>query len=377
MDTIPFHFLMFALDIGLLYGLIYWPFQRSTGRAIGGLVFLGGLGLLGIVLFAVLFRTNIGQCVAEGITYHGSVFLLVAAVFLIVRKRRVLAVLSALLGLFVFGLGFDMLVLEPYSLVVENYRIETTKLKKPLRVAFVADIQTDRIGNHERRTIQAIKDLKPAADLILFGGDYLQYYEGTRGVETLPERFRQLLKDAKLEAPLGVFAICGNLDPAHPEPFGELFAGTGVEPIYFSEIIDNLGIEKGLGPIDLALLRDTDSIDGVGANGLTDSGNFEIMVGHYPNYAVRDFQHAKRAPDLMLSGHTHGGQIYIPFVGPLRIKYWGRDKVTPASMYRGMFTFENGSHFLVTRGSGMERGWAPRVRFLCKPEVSVIDIVPK
>jgi predicted MPP superfamily phosphohydrolase len=119
-----------------------------------------------------------------------------------------------------------------------------------------------------------------------------------------------------------------------------------------------------------------DSIDGIGARGLTETGNFQIMVGHYPNFAIKDYMNAEQAPDLMLAGHTHGGQVYVPGFGPLRIKYTGRDAITPASMYRGFFTFENGSHLLVTRGTGMERGWAPRIRFLCKPEISVIDITP-
>ncbi len=375
MDTIPFHFVMFALDIVLVLGLIVWPFKKTIGGTLGGVVLFSMVGLFGIIFFAVVFRSNIGQCVAEGLTYHGSVFLLFVGVLFVFRRHFVLAGLSVLLGLFLFGIGFDMLVLEPYSLVVEHYTIETTKLKKPLKVVFLADIQTDRIGEHERRTLRLVQEQKP--DLIILGGDYLQYYEGTPGVDGLPERFRRLFEDAKLTAPLGVYAISGNVDPSSAEAFSELFEGTGIEAVYMSEIIENVGVDKDLGPIDLTLLHYFDAIDGVGDRGLTETGNFQIMAGHYPNYAIKDFMHAKRAPDLMLAGHTHGGQIYVPGFGPLRIKYHGRDAITRASMYRGMFTFENGSHLLVSRGSGMERGWAPRVRFLCKPEISVIEIVPK
>jgi predicted MPP superfamily phosphohydrolase len=79
----------------------------------------------------------------------------------------------------------------------------------------------------------------------------------------------------------------------------------------------------------------------------------------------------------MLAGHTHGGQIYIPFFGALRTKYTNREALITQEFLRGMKHFKNGGNLLITRGSGMERGWAPRVRFLCKPEISVIDIVPK
>ena len=375
MDTVPFHFLMFALDVALVVGLVYWPYRKSTLWTFGGFVLFSGIGLCGIVVFSIVFRSHIGQCVVEGLTYHGSVFLLIAAGFLFFRRQRVVAVLTALFGLSIFAVGFDMLVWEPSSLVVERYVIETTKLKKPLRVVFVADIQTDRIGEYERRVMRIIQEQK--AHLIIFGGDYLQYYEETPGVTDLQGRFRQLFVDANLTPPLGAFAITGNLDPMSSEGFSQLFEGSTVEPIFFTEGIPNLGINGGLGPIDLKLLHIFESVSGIGERGLTNTGNFQIMAGHYPNYALKDYENADRAPDLMLAGHTHGGQVRIPGYGPIRIKDHGRDSHIPTSRYSGLFKFENGSHLLVTRGAGMERAWAPRVRFFCKPEISVIDIVPK
>ena len=366
---------MFALDVVLILGLIYWPFRNSMFWTLGGIIVGSGVGIFGIVVFSVIFRTNFGQCAAEGITYHGSAFLLIAGGFLFYRRLRILAVPSVLCGLFLFGIGVDMLLWEPRNLVVEHYSFETSKLKKRLRIVFVSDIQTDRIGEYERRVLRAIQAQNP--DLIILGGDYLQYYEGTPGVADLPERFRRLFEDAPLSAPYGVFAITGNVDPGDPAGFWKLFEGTTVEALFASEIIENLGADKGLEPIDISFLHYFDSIDGVGERGLTETGNFQMMVGHYPNYAIQDYMHSEQAPDLMLAGHTHGGQIYVPGFGPLRVNYAGRNAITPASMYRGMFTFENGSRLLVTRGIGMELGWAPRVRFLCRPEVCVIDVLPK
>ena len=375
MDTVPFHFLMFALDVALIAGLIYWPYRRSAFGTLGGFILFSGVGLCGIVLFSRAFRSHIGQCVVEGLTYHGSIFLLVSAGFLFFRRQRIVGVLAALLGLSIFAVGFDMLVWEPSSLVVERYVIETPKLTKPIRVVFVSDIQTDRIGDYERRIMRVIQEQK--ADLIIFGGDYLQYYEGTPGVADLPERFRQLFVNAQLDPPLGAFAIAGNVDPMSEEGFFQLFKESTVEPVFFPIRISNLGINKGIGPVDLTLLHIFDSVSGVGKRGLADTDNFQIIAGHYPNYAIKDYMDADRAPDLMLAGHTHGGQVRIPGYGPIRIKDHGRDSYIPTSLYSGLFKFENGSHLLVSRGAGMERAWAPRVRFFCKPEICVIDIVPK
>jgi predicted MPP superfamily phosphohydrolase len=342
--------------------------------------FFGGIETLGIGFIAKLFRINIGQCVAEGLTYHISAFLLLTAFLLFWKRRKLVAVFCGLLGLSIFGLGFDMLVWEPYHLAVEKYVIETPKLKKTLRIVFVADIQTDRIGSHERRTLKLIQ--KQHADLILLGGDYLQYYEGTPNVADLPERFDQLFQEIPLEAPLGVYAIAGNIGT------NDLFKNTGVEMVNDSTILENLGAEQGIGPIDVVLLSLDDSAGDVGERGLTETGNFIVMAGHYPNYAIdgfrseryhndyKGYRQAERAPDLMLAGHTHGSQAALPFYGPL--KFFGDHFVEqiPRKMLSGMFKYDNGGRLLVTRGSGMERGWAPRIRFCCRPEISVIDLVP-
>ncbi|MDR2754478.1 MAG: hypothetical protein LBC20_02115 [Planctomycetaceae bacterium] len=409
MDTVPFHFMMFALDILLLVGfsfLLFWRSsygQSSSPTIYDGLPYIprtttivqrrwsifvdffsialfGFVGIAGIRVIAKVFDTNRGQCFMEGLTYHGSVFLLIAAGFLFRKHRVIAALFSCVLGLLIFCIGFDMLVWEPYSLVVENYVIETPKLKKPLKIVFVADIQTDRIGRHERRTLKMVQ--KQQADLILFGGDYLQYYEGTQGVADLPERFDDLFREIPLTAPLGVYAIDGNIGP------NNLFKNTGVEMISESTILENLGLEQDLGLIDLVLLSLNDSAGSVGDRGLTDTGNFIVMVGHRPNFAIKGFrserypgldegyQDAKRAPDLMLAGHTHGGQIVLPFYGPIGFGGDSFVKQTPRKMLGGIFTFENGGTLIVTRGSGMERGWAPRIRLFCKPEICVIHLVP-
>jgi len=72
--------------------------------------------------------------------------------------------------------------------------------------------------------------------------------------------------------------------------------------------------------------------------------------------------------DLVLAGHTHGGQVVLPFVGPL----------TTASrlphLYAGGLHDYGGTPLHVSRGVGMERSFAPPVRFLCPPEICVLDV---
>jgi len=72
--------------------------------------------------------------------------------------------------------------------------------------------------------------------------------------------------------------------------------------------------------------------------------------------------------DLQLSGHTHGGQIRVPFYGAIFTSstYGKRFEM-------GRYDVE-GTVLYVSRGLGMEGSVAPRARFLCPPEIVVVEI---
>ena len=95
-----------------------------------------------------------------------------------------------------------------------------------------------------------------------------------------------------------------------------------------------------------------------------------IYLNHKPD-AVDELEElgTGQRVDLFLCGHTHGGQVCIPF--------WGA--VVTLSKYhkryeRGLYEVR-GIPMYVNRGVGMEGGAVPRVRFLSRPEVAVIDLV--
>jgi predicted MPP superfamily phosphohydrolase len=76
--------------------------------------------------------------------------------------------------------------------------------------------------------------------------------------------------------------------------------------------------------------------------------------------------------DLLIAGHTHGGQVRLPGIGPL---------ITLSRVRRswaaGLTDIGRGRQLLVSRGIGMERGRAPRLRFLCRPELVVLELAPR
>lgn len=97
-----------------------------------------------------------------------------------------------------------------------------------------------------------------------------------------------------------------------------------------------------------------------------------ILLHHSPDaYFWKETE--QHTPDLILAGHTHGGQISLPFFGPLTsgTKY-GKEyakgwfaKTLPSKEVINMY---------VTRGVGLEGNWAPKIRFFTRPEVTVIDV---
>jgi predicted MPP superfamily phosphohydrolase len=89
-----------------------------------------------------------------------------------------------------------------------------------------------------------------------------------------------------------------------------------------------------------------------------------VLLYHFPDAIA---QAARLRVDLYCAGHTHGGQVALPFYGAL-ITLSGFDKKYEAGLYR-----EHDTWMYVNRGIGME-GSAPRVRFCARPEVTIIEI---
>jgi hypothetical protein len=97
-----------------------------------------------------------------------------------------------------------------------------------------------------------------------------------------------------------------------------------------------------------------------------ESDRFHLVLGHSPNFAL-----GRVEADLLVAGHTHGGQVRLPLVGPLITL-----SAVPRSWAAGLTELPGGGQLLVSRGLGMERAGAPRLRFLCRPELVVIDLIP-
>jgi predicted MPP superfamily phosphohydrolase len=245
--------------------------------------------------------------------------------------------------------GWSTLI-EPHWLETTYTTIKTSKIRLPVRIVVVADIQTTQLGNYEKMVLRKAVAMKP--DIILFTGDYLQ---PGLNYDIKAKEFNDYLKKIRLKAILGVYAIRGNNET---NDWTNLFAGLNVK--------SNPGIRNyQAGEITIT------TGDAVGWStpqiNRTAVGGYRIVMAHFPDIALTNVK-----ADLIVAGHTHGGQVRLPFLGPIITL-----SQIPRAWAAGLTTLPNGNLLYVSRGIGMERGWAPRVRFNCRPELAVIDLVPE
>ncbi len=280
------------------------------------------------------------------------------------RKARKTAIATLLAALLIVGIAVDAFFIEPHWLHVSHVTFSSPKIERPLRIVFIADFQTDHISAYEEAFLR--RALAEEPDIILFGGDYLQTDSSRR--TALIKKANQLMQDVELEAPQGIFAVQGNIDSG--VPWQLIFAGRPVTAAHATKSFDVAGIR-------LTCLSQYDSFnprfklrkpyykstDKDGEN----SDPFHVILGHAPNYAMGNI-----VADLLLAGHTHGGQVQLPGIGPIMTM-----STVPRSWASGITELPQGGRLLVSRGLGMERHAAPRLRFLCRPELVVIDLVPE
>lgn len=263
------------------------------------------------------------------------------------------AMVAVALGLAVVGIYAARI--EPNAVEVTHTTIRTPDLRsgsKPLTIVQLSDLHIEKLGFRERRALKAVRSAKP--DLILLTGDYTNYKESYPDVN----RFLR-----QLHARYGVYAVHGNWNPLPAA--GKLFEGTDIEILHYrSRVINTPSGRIVLAGVPWFVQHDArHALDG------TDTGDsFVILLSHVPDTAL----YVPEDIDLVLSGHTHGGQVRFPWVGPV-VTFCMIEKSRAAGLSR----LPHGKGWLyVNRGLGMEGGGAPRIRFLCRPEVTVLHILP-
>ncbi len=356
-----------AVDALVVCGLVVWAVRARPGWArvavACGCVF-AFLAVKGVLLVASGLHIPFG--VMHVLWLDLVVVLPLAAVLLgVLGWRTGGAALRALvvLGLLLVPVGAYASFVEPERLVVERATVELAPQRggdADVRIAVIADLQFDQLGEHEREAVARVMAERP--DLILLSGDY---HQGT------PSSFERALPGLRrlmgtLHAPGGVFAVQGDVESVAQAR--RVFAGTGIRLL-----VDEQASTRVRGrAISIAGLRLR--YWSPSARELTErfearpgTGDIRLLLAHRPDAAK--WLAPDTRVDLVVAGHTHGGQLQLPLVGPLTTA-----SDVPRDVAAGGLHSLGGRQLYVSRGIGVERGQAPRLRFGAPPEVSILTL---
>jgi predicted MPP superfamily phosphohydrolase len=249
---------------------------------------------------------------------------------------------------------------HPNSLTVETVQLKLRRLPRAfsgLRVALISDIHMG--GWMNRARFQRVADLvaEQGPDILLITGDFLFGRD-------FPEIAWQWIDDLRtvltpLATSIPTFAVLGNHDYwTNPGAVRKMLRRCGITDL--TNTISTLtrdGQKLNLCGVD-DIRAGNVLLEDVVAQ--LDENSAAILLVHEPDFA--DISAATEKFDLQVSGHTHGGQIVIPFYGPPILPRTGRKYHTGLYKVQNMFQY-------TTRGVGMDRF---AIRFNCPPEISIL-----
>lgn len=256
---------------------------------------------------------------------------------------------------------------EPFNLQLNEIKISTDRMpvgSPPIRILHITDLHIERLTQREETVLRLAETTRP--DLILISGDYvnLSYNQDA----TTHAQVRQFL--SQLSAPYGVFATLGSPPVDLPEEVAPLFIGLPIRLMRHEWATVDLDNGRSLTIVGMDCTHHLPTDREKMADLMTAVPNSvpQVFLYHSPELMPEASQHGL---DLYLCGHTHGGQVRLPLIGPiLTSSQLGRQYV--------MGLYRNGrTHLYVSRGIGLEGLSAPRVRFLAPPEMTVITLTPE
>jgi predicted MPP superfamily phosphohydrolase len=308
--------------------------------------------------------------------------------------RLVVAVLAApvafwqgwvptLIGVVIINLGASLALgwgafFEPQWVRLSHLPLSDPSLSHkgpPVRLLHISDLHVERFSRREIRLLRMVRAVAP--DLIVLTGDYLNlsYVDDPVAHADARRVLAALSSDGETAIRGGVYAVLGS--PLVDRNSASLFDGLPIH-LLRDEVatIDwpaptspcgSEGQVRRLALIGLDCSHDPER----------DAERLASVVEQVPRHAFRVLLY--HSPELMpiapgfdvnlyLCGHTHGGQVRLPLYGAL---------LTSSKLGKrfemGYYRLED-THLYVSRGLGLEGLGAPRVRFLCPPEITLVSI---
>lgn len=263
-------------------------------------------------------------------------------------SKKIVLIIIALLALAVAYSFIEPYMIETKEVVIQSDQIPPAFDGK--KIIFLTDIHCSPFfsGSRVGSLVDQVNAMNP--DIVVLGGDYV-----TDDTNYLEPCFSQL---SRLKAPLGVYGVLGNNDPYDETIRAMQNAGItyiGNRGLWIEENGQKIRL-GGVGDLDTDIPYQGPTI------GPVIRDDFVILVSHKPDY----FPLANRnLVDLMLAGHTHGGQItffglWAPFPG----SRYGQEYVTGVKK-------SGNSTMIVSNGIGTVK--VP-IRFFARPQIIVVKL---
>lgn len=242
------------------------------------------------------------------------------------------------------GLAVVTAIIVSHHLAVKRVELPSDKLVTPRRIVQISDVHIgSRQGGFMRRIVNRINQLEP--DVVVITGDLID--SSAVGIDAL-----RALESIKAPA----FFSIGNHEryadlPKALEMLEQLKVKTLSQAAHIWEDIQLIGVDDADRRDQVALMLPNVEIQ---------PDYFNVLLYHRPVGWAAARQHDV---DLMLSGHTHNGQIF-PFNWVVRQQF---DRI------RGLHSNAH-QHLYVSSGTGT---WGPLMRLGSLNEISCIDLIPK
>lgn len=274
------------------------------------------------------------------------------------RSRKVYIVI-----LFFILLITVYLIADQYIIVTTNYTLKSDKINGKITIAMISDLHNMNFGNNE---IVAKKISEAEPDVIFVLGDIVD--ERTNDLTPALTVMNSLTEVAD------TYFIFGNHDRLceQYDEFIDTIGNSGVT------VLDDEAVQTTKNGNSVTILGLTSYFEGkdyVSLMGqLCENDDYKILLCHYPEYTPWFFEKDKYYEydfDLMLSGHTHGGVVKLPFIGGIIAPSQG---LFPEYVY-GDYNVDKGNknpyHMIITSGLGEDKRM---IRVNNFPEIAVVTI---
>ena len=255
---------------------------------------------------------------------------------------------------------------EHGRLVVRKVTFQSDKIREPFTLLHISDLEALEVGPHEKKALARAAALN--ADMVVFTGDWFELERG----EPLQPHWEALKPHlSQFEPEFGFWGVYGDADGGfYRIPVSE------ESPLVMMDFWPKRIVSDAGNLIEIkALSLHQSRRPGVAEQHIrkwVESKSpdvFSILLGHGPDFIPDAIDYGV---DLSLAGHTHGGQVRLPFYGPLT-----HNSDVPKDWSVGFHEVSN-SAFNVSAGLGSDRhGDLPIIRFNCPTEMTLISVVPK